>query len=284
MCSRTTDGDGGFSRPPFLLCWTRALDVQRFAAALPRCTQLSSVPASRSPSPARPPAPRSARRYAARSSNELDSPAVIRRSDDSFEVVLIDDTTDCFVVSSEAELPGGVTIFEERISWTGHNGQPNLHSVHVSPQPGEGLAGALLRIEPWLQSFKLPADTRVGWQAVTSYDEAVGKPVFTGWRSFILRGAPVLTERDIARAAAAPDFDGGRFVAITLSPAAADRFRMVTRAHVRQRIAILLDGQVESAPIVMSEIGGGELRIALDEGKSPAEIEGLVKSLSGATK
>ena len=197
----------------------------------------------------------------------------------SFELVLIDDSKDRFVVAADAELPAGVTLFEEHATWNLRDGQPSLHGVLLTPQGGESREQALTRIGPWLGGFALPPDARLGWHKSYKRDEP-DKPVFQGWYSCVLRGPAVITATDIASVAGQPDAEGGPRVTIQLTAPGAERLRVATRDHVKQRMAIIFEGLVTSAPIIMSEIAGGKVQILLGEGDGPAEVDRLVEKLT----
>ena len=85
--------------------------------------------------------------------------------------------------------------------------------------------------------------------------------------------------------AAGPANHGGWRVVIDLGPAGAERFRAFTASHVKRRLAILVDGVVESAPLIQSEIGGGHLSITLGRGapeEQAVEAKRLEATLLGA--
>ena len=63
------------------------------------------------------------------------------------------------------------------------------------------------------------------------------------------------------------------YVAITLTPEAGERFRIVTAERVNQRIAILLDGRINSAPVVRTEISGGRLSITMGAGDPDKQLK-----------
>ena len=209
--------------------------------------------------------------------------AAARVAQTTFEVVLIDDSTDRVVVAPDAELPEGVTLFEEHVTWSRVEAQPDLHSVLLSPRADESLALALARLEPWLHAFPLPPGARFGWeQAPDAGDHATAAPAVKRWRSLILRGAPVLTTSDIVNVTNSPTPESGPAITIELYPDARERFRVATRDHIRERIAILLDGVIESAPIIQSEIRGGQLQLRLGRAHDPADVERLIESLRAA--
>ena len=51
-------------------------------------------------------------------------------------------------------------------------------------------------------------------------------------------------------------------IAFELSAAGQKRFAEVTRQHIGKRLAIIIDGQVCSAPVIRSEITGGKGQIS----------------------
>ncbi|MFT6820065.1 MAG: preprotein translocase subunit SecD [Myxococcota bacterium] len=59
--------------------------------------------------------------------------------------------------------------------------------------------------------------------------------------------------------------DYGPVVMVTLTPDGADAFAALTAAQVGEKIAIILDGEVVSAPIVNEEIRGGSIQIAVSD-------------------
>jgi preprotein translocase subunit SecD len=52
------------------------------------------------------------------------------------------------------------------------------------------------------------------------------------------------------------------YVSLTFNPAGAKIFEEVTGAHVQDRMAIILDGNVYSAPVIREKIGGGSAQIS----------------------
>ena len=196
---------------------------------------------------------------------------------------MVDDSTDRFAIPAGSELPEGVALPEEHITWSRLENKPVLHFVHLLPRSDDDLSHVLARVDPWLRRFALPADARLGWQGFYQYHDGSLEPAFGGWRSFVLRGAPLITERDIASVSAERGDDGAWGLAIQLTATARERFRIATRDHVRERMAIMLEGMVSSAPIIMSEISGGKVHLLLDESSDTADAKRLVKILSAAS-
>lgn len=199
------------------------------------------------------------------SAPELLAPPIRAR----FEIVLVDDAVDPFDLGSEAALPSGVTLHQESLRPRGVEGDPvSRYFVQVEPQSGETLSQAVKRLQPWLDTIALPPTARIAWERRESLDETSGQTRFFGWRSYVLSGAPVITTRDVASAQAiAPEGDETA-LGLRFTPDGGERFRLATRDHLRQRMAIVLNGRVCSAPLISSEIKGGHVQIFL--GGEPA--------------
>jgi SecD/SecF fusion protein len=87
-------------------------------------------------------------------------------------------------------------------------------------------------------------------------EDQAGQPVY-----YLARSEPVITGRDLRSARATRDEWNAPGVGFSLTRDAARRFGDVTRAHVGRALAIVLDGRVQSAPIIEGPIDGGEGQI-----------------------
>lgn len=102
----------------------------------------------------------------------------------------------------------------------------------------------------------------------------------------MLTGPSLIRDGDIVEAAAAMSDQSGIpevYVAITLSPEGAERFRVATRDAVQRRIAIVVDDEIDSAPVVKAEIGGGRMSITMGAGDPDRQLgqaKALARSLS----
>jgi preprotein translocase subunit SecD len=65
---------------------------------------------------------------------------------------------------------------------------------------------------------------------------------------------------------------GGFYVAVSFSPAGADRFEEVTGANVQRRFAIILDDEIDSAPVIRTKIGGGRASISMGAGDPEQQL------------
>jgi preprotein translocase subunit SecD len=144
--------------------------------------------------------------------------------------------------------------------------------------------------------------------AVAPYGVAVGQEppsgaaAGPGWRSYILITKQGLLDPEVVRA----DYETSRTasqpqVTVEFSKETAKRFADLTRRHLGQKIAIVVDGEVESAPIVQEPILNGkailsmgrdtpkdatDLAVLLASGRLPYPIErtSVVDKRTGRTK
>ena len=113
---------------------------------------------------------------------------------------------------------------------------------------------------------------------------------------YILERAPIVTGQDLVGATPQPstDYPGQYEVIFNLSAAAAARFGPFTEANVGRRMAIVLDRQVRTAPVINSRIedrgqiqgnfnqdSAKDLALVLRAGALPASIKYLEESTVG---
>jgi preprotein translocase subunit SecD len=115
-------------------------------------------------------------------------------------------------------------------------------------------AEALARIAPFIASI-----TPTGKRVVFGADEDSG-----ALRSYVLTGEPIVTAVNVADAFPVRDeASGGASVRLRLDPEGTRRFADATREHIKRRIAIVVDDRVMSAPVVLTEIPGGQVSITM---------------------
>ena len=79
---------------------------------------------------------------------------------------------------------------------------------------------------------------------------------------YLLDSIPVITGRDLKNARVATDYDTNMpCVNFTLKPEATSKFRRATQENIGRQLAIVLDGQVTSAPTIEGAIPSGSGRI-----------------------
>ena len=143
--------------------------------------------------------------------------------------------------------------------------------------------------EALLQSFqgKVPPNMEV----VPGQGEEPGRPVH-----YLVRREAVITGRDLKTARVGVDEMNQPDIQFTLNAAGADKFRRETGRNVGRRLAIILDGSVESAPVIEGQIGADgrikgrftaqeadELAKVLRAGALPATLRYLQELTVGAS-
>jgi preprotein translocase subunit SecD len=107
-------------------------------------------------------------------------------------------------------------------------------------------------------SAEVPADHEVAFERVESRDEQAM------WRSYYLYRKAELTNADIEDVEVNWDPRTSRpEVSLGFTREAAQRFADLTGRSVGRKLAILLDGKIESAPVIESRIEGGRARITM---------------------
>lgn len=100
--------------------------------------------------------------------------------------------------------------------------------------------------------FVLPAGT----QRLPMLDKQGGQS------SIVLDNQVLLTGADIVNARPSFDKYGSAYVSLKFSPKGAITFEQVTGENIKKRLAIVLDGEVYSAPVIQDKIAGGEASIS----------------------
>jgi preprotein translocase subunit SecD len=115
--------------------------------------------------------------------------------------------------------------------------------------------------------------------ALLQVDRRSGK---TNAEVLLLEKTILLDHTGIERAEAATNRASGRpEISITFTEEGRKRFADVTRKNIGKRLAILIDGKVQSAPVIRSEIPGGK---ALITGSfTPEEASSLSRKIHEAS-
>jgi preprotein translocase subunit SecD len=143
--------------------------------------------------------------------------------------------------------------------------------------------------EALLQSFQGKAPENM--DVVTGQGDTPGQPVY-----YLVRREAVITGRDLKHARAGVDQNNAPDVQFTLNPAGAEKFKRETGRNIGRRLAIILDGHVESAPNINGQIGAegvitgrftaqqaDELSKVLRAGALPATLKYLQELNVGAS-
>jgi len=96
---------------------------------------------------------------------------------------------------------------------------------------------------------------------------AAGIPGAVNYRTYVLRSNVEVTGDKLTDARVAVDgsgLGGGKpYVSLSFDTEGARQFEQVTGANIGKRLAIVLDGNVDSAPVIQSKISGGSAQITL---------------------
>jgi preprotein translocase subunit SecD len=71
------------------------------------------------------------------------------------------------------------------------------------------------------------------------------------------------------------------YVAVTLTKDGGERFAEASGANVERRLAILIDGIVNSAPVVKTRISGGRISITMGGGDPADQLDRARKLADG---
>ncbi len=161
-----------------------------------------------------------------------------------------------------ADLPPGVVRREKTISGPGDKPEQD---VYFEVPEGERDTVADL-LEP-----KIPGDRdvvfgRVDEGPAAAAAAAAGTDLKGGlWRTYVVHSRPGITGDYLTDAQVAQnrDLPSDYYVTMTFDPKGAQIFEKLTDEYTGYRMAIVLDGKVNSAPVIQEKIGGGTARITL---------------------
>jgi preprotein translocase subunit SecD len=197
------------------------------------------------------------------------------------EFKMVDDEADFFGKIPDSEVPEGENIeirFENAPAGPGKSVKTNF--ARIVKRDGETMAEALDRLKKWTSTLEVPDDHAIGYERIEDYDEETGMTSEVGWRTFYLYARAEVTGEYITDAQRSINTQSGVpevYVAITFSPAGADRFEEITGANVQRRFAIILDDVINSAPVIKTKIGGGRASITMGAGDPDQQLKNAEK-------
>jgi hypothetical protein len=187
----------------------------------------------------------------------------------TFEVFGIDDTQDPFEGKLETSPASddGLDVRWERVP-DGHTNR-KVNFVQLTLTPNEAKDHAMARLNHWLATIPLPEGMRFGIEEIRDFDSETTTSKLVALRTYVLRGTSALRSEDVTDAS--DHVDSSRepadvYVALTLSREGAQRFAEFTSEYAGRRIALVVDGEVMSAPLVKSTIAGGHISLSLGQG------------------
>lgn len=191
------------------------------------------------------------------------------------EFKLLDDEADFFgplrMSADKTSLPEGVGIRQETVS-IGQDPEGDVRRKTISyavmeKREQETAKESLERFKAWTATLALPPDRELGYEQIYDTDPVSQKSSELGWRTYLLKTRAEITGDMIRDAIAQPDQSsnslGGWYVAIRFTDAGGAIFERITGANIKRRFAIILDGRVESAPVIQGRIAGGNASITL---------------------
>ncbi|RYE94734.1 MAG: protein translocase subunit SecD, partial [Myxococcales bacterium] len=194
------------------------------------------------------------------------------------EFKLVDDTVDFFdpIRRGSAEgLPQGVSFFAEEAP-VGPGKTNRVTQARLAKGPAETMKQARDRFREWLLTLNPPADHEIGLGVLSEPDEA-GVLQEVGWRTYYLYAKAEVTGDQIRDAQAQPDqssrAQGGWLVALSFTESGSTNFEKITGDNIQKRFAIVLDETVESAPRILSKIGGGHATITMGANDQQKQLE-----------
>ncbi|MEZ4310540.1 MAG: protein translocase subunit SecD [Polyangiaceae bacterium] len=186
------------------------------------------------------------------------------------EFKMVDDDHDFFeqYVSSQ-EIPTGLRFERENAPLGAGKTKPVWYAFMPRAE-GEKMQKTLDRLRAWADKLPVPTDNEISYQKVVRYDAEKGSWEDEGWRTYYLHAKAEVTGDMIREAQAMPDQSersfGGWLVRLEFTPVGAERFEDVTGRNIKRRFAVVLDGKVESAPVIQTKIGGGTGVITMGAG------------------
>lgn len=193
------------------------------------------------------------------------------------EFKLVDDTIDFFgpQIRNTEGLPQGVSFFGEEAP-VGPGKTNRVTVARMARGQNETMKQARDRFREWINTLNPPADHEIGLGLLTEADES-GVVQEVGWRTYYLYSRAEITGDQIRDAQAQPDQDqrgsGGWHVALAFTESGASRFEQITGDNIQKRFAIILDDNVESAPRILSKIGGGRATITMGGSDPQKQLE-----------
>jgi preprotein translocase subunit SecD len=202
------------------------------------------------------------------------------------EFKLLDDESDFFKTvrdnASPDSLPEGLDFASEQVS-VGLDKSGDVKTAiftyaFLKKGEKETIQHTLTRLKEWVATLKVPPDREVGYEVVRrTVDQVSLKEEDAGYRTYLLKTRAEVTGDQVRDAAAQPDQGqgslGGWHVALTFTEQGGHIFERITGENIKRRFAIILDGRIESAPVIQSRIAGGHAQITMGSNDPEAQLK-----------
>jgi preprotein translocase subunit SecD len=201
----------------------------------------------------------------------------VRLSRGQFQVRLVDDGSAYMTALAQHvsyERPAGVDVRSER--WSTPHGGPEHEDVYLGARNRADLVDPLAR---FTATNPLPPDREIlleRWEAADPIDGS-------GWRTYFVWKQSAVDGGDVANAEIQAGWEVGLpEVRIDLTAEGRRKLSELTAAAVGRKIAVVVDGVVRSAPIVLERIPGGRAHLMASTRNADAatrELQDLVTVL-----
>jgi preprotein translocase subunit SecD len=142
---------------------------------------------------------------------------------------------------------------------------------------GEKKSGLVAFIHYLQKQKKIPDDHVVGFYSVE--DDEGGKVTRSYYRTEYLFAQVEVSGEHLARSGVFYKDSGEPYVSLTFNAQGATLFAQVTEKHVGDYLAIMLDDDINSAPVIKEVIAGGSASITLGGNRSASELLQEAQSL-----
>jgi len=123
-------------------------------------------------------------------------------------------------------------------------------------------------LEAFLKDVEFPENREISFQEEQGRDAAGNPTADVTWRTWFTRKVAGITGEYIDQAAVQFEEQGKPYVSLTFNQEGSGIFADLTGENVNERMAIVLDGRVQSAPVIQEKIAGGSCRITLGRADS----------------
>lgn len=179
----------------------------------------------------------------------------------------------------------GLADFQQRFPEKGRllkiERDPNTTQWYVRAEagirPGAGDALAKNALISFIKTLKLSDEHMVGFEMVERREGNIVQERF--WRTHIVKAEARVTGDHLTRAMVLFEQTGEPYVSLEFDSIGARQFEEVTEQNVGEYLAIMLDDEVNSAPVIKERIGGGRAKITLGGARHPREILREAQSL-----
>ncbi len=144
-------------------------------------------------------------------------------------------------------------------------------------RPGVGDALAKNALISFLKTIRLSDDHMVGYELVERREGTVVQERY--WRTHIVWATARVTGDHLTRAMVLFEQQGEPYVSLEFDAVGAREFEEVTEQNVGEYMAIMLDDEINSAPVIKERIGGGRAKITLGGARHPREVLREAQSL-----